>query len=113
MSSKNAANLKARKQYGKSVLRRLKTMKGCKACGYKGHHAALEFNHRKPQDKKHTISSLAVSVSLTRNTASKIVLKEELSKCDILCANCHRVVTFENQHQWNPKYKLDTHHDIA
>ena len=100
-----AQTLKERREYGKAVLYRYKSMKGCKKCGYNKHHAALEFNHRNPQEKLFNISSGKTTMSLSRTAPSKIKLKEEIFKCDILCANCHRIVTFENKHQWKEEYK--------
>jgi hypothetical protein len=32
-------------------------------------------------------------------------LLAEIAKCEILCANCHRVHTFENRH-WRTKRKV-------
>ena len=104
-AEKNNERLKDRKQYGKKVLRRLKTIKGCASCGYKSHHAALEFNHRVPNDKVLTISTEAMSISLRNTALSKIRFKKEIAKCDILCAICHRIVTYENKHQVSERYK--------
>lgn len=101
----NSEALKKRKAYGKAVLKRLKTMKGCVSCGYKGHHAALEFNHRVPEEKVLTISTEAMCISLRNTAASKVRFKKELGKCDILCAICHRIVTYENGHQVSRRYK--------
>ena len=105
MTMNNSDNLRKRKQYGKSVLRRLKTITGCIKCGYKEHHAALEFNHRSPRHKIMNISTQAVTVSLRNSAKSKVRLKEELKKCDVLCAICHRIVTFEEGHQVSERYK--------
>lgn len=46
----------------------------------------LEFHHRDPNEKIENISSMIRSYSLA-------VLKEEINKCDVLCANCHRKKT--------------------
>ena len=54
----------------------------CQQCGYNKCTAALEFHHVDPTQKDPTWSR---GWSLMR-------LKEELDKCDILCANCHREV---------------------
>tara|TARA_R110000803_G_scaffold11198_2_gene33668 strand:- start:70 stop:417 length:348 start_codon:yes stop_codon:yes gene_type:complete len=104
-AEKNRQRLKRNKLYGKKVLRRFKTMKGCATCGYKGHHAALEFNHRVPESKVLTISTEAMCVSLRNTAASKIRFKKEIEKCDVLCAICHRIVTYENKHQVSDRYK--------
>jgi len=44
----------------------------------------LEFDHRDTQEKTSTVSNLV------RGRASLSKLTEEISKCDIRCANCHR-----------------------
>lgn len=46
---------------------------------------ALEFHHRDLTQKDFGISSRGY-------TRSWNVVKQELDKCDILCANCHREV---------------------
>jgi hypothetical protein len=54
----------------------------CADCGYNAAVAALEFHHRYAGSKEFQISKS--SVSRTR-------LWAEAAKCDLLCANCHRV----------------------
>lgn len=51
----------------------------------------LEFDHLK--DKKHTISNL------TRGRSSINRILEEIRKCEVRCANCHRRKT-ANQLNW-------------
>jgi 5-methylcytosine-specific restriction endonuclease McrA len=53
----------------------------CQDCGYDRVAAALEFHHRDPRSKDFTLSG--VSTSPARIWA-------EASKCDLVCANCHR-----------------------
>ena len=66
------------------VLHNLK-INGCAICGYNDCDAALEFHHTNPQDKKFQIQRITL-----RFNNEKIV--EELNKCILLCANCHRKV---------------------
>lgn len=47
----------------------------------------MEFDHRDPWQKVGVVSRLAGHVSLQR-------LLDEVAKCDIVCANCHRVRTY-------------------
>jgi transposase len=57
----------------------------CRLCGYARHPAALQFHHLDPSSK-----SFALGVrGITRSLAS---LREEASKCVLLCANCHAEV---------------------
>ncbi|MFE5699991.1 hypothetical protein [Rhodococcus koreensis] len=66
-----------------------KLERGCVDCGYKGHPAALEFDHLPEHEKKFTISQ-RIAANVDRE-----VLLAEMAKCDVVCANCHRVRTFE------------------
>ena len=65
---------------------------GCKECGIKDP-IVLEFDHRDMSDKKDNISSL-----IYRDSYSAV--KDEIRKCDILCANCHRRRTAKQQQKW-------------
>lgn len=63
-----------------------KTLK-CKECGF-SHPAALDFHHRNPDEKEYTISQMIVDKPFE-------YLLEEIEKCDVLCANCHRILHYE------------------
>jgi Homeodomain-like domain len=56
----------------------------CAACGYDGHHAALQFHHVDPSTKAFTLRD--------GDTRSLARMREEASKCVLLCANCHAEV---------------------
>ena len=58
----------------------------CIKCGYKENVVALDFHHRNPDEKIDTISS-----GVRTQGWSKETLIKEIKKCDLLCANCHRV----------------------
>jgi hypothetical protein len=53
------------------------------ACG-ESHIACLEFHHRDPKQKTITIAKAIV------NGWSVARIEDEMAKCDVLCANCHR-----------------------
>ena len=55
---------------------------GCSICGYKRCASALEFHHKESAKKESTISQI--------DSFKK--LKEELAKCIVVCANCHREI---------------------
>lgn len=57
---------------------------GCKLCGYAAHGSALDFHHRDPK-----LKICLVNAFNYRNGKGKA----EIEKCDLLCANCHRVET--------------------
>ena len=69
-----------------------KTKQGCRQCGA-SHPAVLDCHHIDPSEKEFVLSS-----ALRRDWSKERILKE-LAKCDILCANCHRI------HHWNEKNK--------
>ena len=86
--------------YGARLLRRYKLMKGCRICGYKKHHAGLQFNHINPTDKSFTIGNCSKHhFCLSNKSKSKQRLKNEvLNKCEVLCSTCHSIVTYEEKH---------------
>jgi len=55
----------------------------CEICGYDQCIEALDFHHRNATKKDFSISSKGYTRSWKR-------VMEELDKCTILCANCHR-----------------------
>jgi len=79
---------KQRQARGRKYLQQIKTEKGCAKCGYNEHPAALDFNHLDPSKKSFNIASCA---SLSLN-----LLDAEIAKCEILCANCHRIHTYDS-----------------
>lgn len=67
----------------------------CEVCGYAKNLSALEFHHINPKDKKFQIDLRVFSnLSLDR-------LTEEINKCMLLCANCHREVHNPDKNNWN------------
>lgn len=57
----------------------------CSNCGYDKCYEALEFHHLNSDGKDFGISNKGYTRSWAR-------IKEELDKCILLCANCHREV---------------------
>lgn len=55
----------------------------CEQCGYDRCIGALEFHHLDPAEKDFSIGGKGY-------TRSWEVTKEELDKCIMVCANCHR-----------------------
>lgn len=60
-----------------------KTTLKCAHCGF-SHPSALDFHHVQKSSSNRPVSTLL------RNSAYKIAI-EEIKKCIVLCANCHRV----------------------
>lgn len=65
-----------------------KLERGCIDCGYRDHAVALDFDH--VSGKKDFALSRAYGKSWKRILA-------ELEKCEVRCANCHRVKTAERK----------------
>lgn len=55
----------------------------CENCGYDKCISALDFHHKIPTEKDFCISNRNISLHWKN-------IKEELDKCSLLCANCHR-----------------------
>ena len=55
----------------------------CADCGISDF-TVLEFDHRDPREKQHDISTLA------HHAGSWTAVLNEITKCDVVCANCHR-----------------------
>lgn len=60
----------------------------CADCGGRFHPYVMDFDHR-PGTEKH----FAISLAANMNIAWDRVLAE-VAKCDLICANCHRVRTW-------------------
>jgi len=58
----------------------------CEHCGI-DNPVVLEFHHKDPKEKKIEIGYLK------SGSWSVDYLKREISKCQVLCANCHRIET--------------------
>jgi hypothetical protein len=70
----------------KCKLAEIKLETGCENCGHSGHPDTLDFHHKNPEEKEFNVSGyLHGSISWNKTV-------EEISKCEVLCANCHRVI---------------------
>lgn len=58
----------------------------CADCGGRFPPYVMDFDHKDPTQKEFTIAAYLNRVSLER-------LMAEVAKCDIVCANCHRIRT--------------------
>lgn len=81
----------ARAIFLREMVAKIKIEKGCKDCGYRTHAEALEFDHL-PQNLK--IEN--VSILVAKGVAVAKILAE-IEKCDVRCANCHRVITHKRR----------------
>jgi hypothetical protein len=81
----------------KAYLDAIKLERGCVDCGYKGHPAALDFDHLPGATKAHELAKLVL-------WGNKEALDAEIAKCEVVCANCHRIRTLaRKQYQGRPR----------
>lgn len=62
----------------------------CMRCGYDKFPQVLEFHHRNPAQKEFGLGMRGLTRSWEK-------IKQEIIKCDLLCANCHREIHIEKQ----------------
>ena len=68
-------------------------IESCHYCNRKvneDNHMAFHFDHLDPLEKNEGISVLVNSTY-----ASEAIISKEIDKCQLLCANCHRIRTLE------------------
>ena len=81
-SERVSKNSSIRRQRRKRHIDAWKLRHGCSNCGYSKHSAALDLHH--VDGKEGAVSYFMESTTIKR-------LFNEIRKCVILCANCHRV----------------------
>tara|TARA_R100000808_G_C2145995_1_gene153866 strand:+ start:1922 stop:2380 length:459 start_codon:yes stop_codon:yes gene_type:complete len=90
------------KKYGRKLIYEFKLSNPCTTCG-ESNPVVLEFHHLDPKTKRDDISNMA-----THGYSAKSI-EEEIEKCIILCANCHRKKTAKQQnwhsHKQNERKK--------
>tara|TARA_R110002020_G_scaffold138526_2_gene308682 strand:- start:40 stop:831 length:792 start_codon:yes stop_codon:yes gene_type:complete len=73
----------------------------CHRCGYKGQPPQMDFDHIDP-----TIKSIPLGTSgIGHKTIDELI--EEVKKVQMLCSNCHRLVSTKHKHH----YSISTHLD--
>jgi hypothetical protein len=81
---KKCSNRYRGQQFVQTKLHLVELMGGkCQCCGFNQHYSALEFHHLDPKEKE-------FNLTITNYGWDKLVA--EVSKCILLCANCHRMV---------------------
>lgn len=84
---KNKSNIYKREIYTK--IARLKESKPCTDCGQCYPHYVMDFDHIS-NNKKFNIAHLINSCDITK-------LENEISKCELVCSNCHRIRTYNRR----------------
>ena len=79
-----------RKSANRAIIAAIKQDAECMDCGVADlPDYCYDFDHRDPSTKK-----WAVGTMISHKRSTKMLL-EEIAKCDIVCANCHRIRTHE------------------
>src|SRR5574341_1978236 len=73
-----------------SMIATIKIDRGCIDCGYNENPAALDFDHVRGEK--------LAGIGQLRGTEIS-VLMAEIDKCEVRCANCHRISTAERKHK--------------
>jgi 5-methylcytosine-specific restriction endonuclease McrA len=82
-----AAYKKASRDIVLAVIREAK-LSPCTDCGDVFHYAAMDFDHVRGT------KLFGIAQSSTRNLDE---IRKEMEKCDLVCANCHRVRTYNRK----------------
>lgn len=88
-------NRKQKKEYQANYRARLRVFiddlkedTPCADCGVVYHPRVMDFDHLPEFDKRYTISKM-VQMQCKIET-----ILEEIAKCELVCANCHRIRTY-------------------
>ena len=79
--------LKRAIERNRRFVREVKTAGACADCGGTFHHCQMDFDHRPGETKSFELSDVKKQ-SLDR-------IRREIRKCDLVCANCHRMRTWD------------------
>lgn len=63
----------------------IKVERGCTDCGYNTNAVALDFDHLPGSVKLYRVCTMA--------GMSRELIDAEIAKCEVVCANCHRIRT--------------------
>ena len=77
------------REWGRDLITRVKRMYGCVDCGV-SNPIILEFDHVRGSKVNNVADMVNQSYSLA-------TIKEEIRKCEVRCANCHRIQTHERR----------------
>jgi hypothetical protein len=76
----------------------IKLASGCVDCGYREHAVALDFDH--------SLGKKTAGVSaLVKSACDWSIVEAEMAKCEVVCANCHRVRT-KTRGDWAPGTRM-------
>lgn len=69
-----------------AYIQAIKLERGCADCGYRANAVALDFDHLPGHVKEYRLATMAAGLK-------KEKIDAEIAKCDVVCANCHRIRT--------------------
>ncbi len=87
MVERYAEGRSARAKRDRLYMQQIKVERGCTDCGYDAHPAALDFDHLPGSVKKYRLCTMA--------GMKRAHIDAEIAKCEVVCANCHRIRTNE------------------
>lgn len=96
------AQMRARYADRSAAVDDYKTASGCVDCGWNEHPRALEFDHLPGNGKRFNISAAIAQLSVPMAE-----IFAEIAKCDLVCANCHRIRTYDREYSntsWDLRY---------
>jgi hypothetical protein len=73
----------------RAYFQQVKLERGCADCGYNASAVALDFDHMPGAVKLYRIACMA--------GMSRTLVDAEIAKCEVVCANCHRIRTHERR----------------
>lgn len=85
----HSSYMKQKYQEKKNIVQELKSQCRCAKCG-ESRGYVLEYHHVNPEEKENTIARL------TSNNYTLDKVYDEIQKCIVLCANCHREFHYLN-----------------
>lgn len=68
----------------------LKESSPCLDCGQFYHYCVMQYDHRDSSEKIDSVSRLLNRVTMD-------AVRKEIDKCDLVCANCHAIRSFERK----------------
>jgi len=83
-SRDNRAEVRA---INRSIIKQIKNEIPCHDCGVQYPYYVMDFDHMDPDLKSYNISDM-----IKTHTTAKLI--EEIEKCQVVCANCHRERTY-------------------
>ena len=102
------------------ILDSIKVTVGCADCGYHADPRALDLAHVDETTKYRTRSGRVEQPSDLAKAKrdgyprySQTVVLGEAAKCDVLCATCHRLRTFEDREDPRTRYQREMGEGIA